>query len=68
MATPPTQSTARDSAASVAATAEQKLAAAFSLRATAWELAAAGVRFRHPDLAEDAVQARVRDAFMRAVD
>ena len=48
-------------------TPEQKLAVAHRLRETAWELAAAGVRMREPELAEDAVQERVRRLFLRAV-
>ena len=47
--------------------AEQKLAVAHQLRQTAWELTAAGVRMRHPEWAEDAVQARVRAVFLRTV-
>jgi hypothetical protein len=46
--------------------AAQKLAVAQQLRATAWMLAAAGLRARHPDLAEDVIQTRVRDMFRRA--
>ena len=46
---------------------EQKLAVARQLRQTAWELAAAGVRMRHPDLPEADVQARVRHLFLRTV-
>ncbi len=41
-------------------TPEEKLAVAHQLRETAWELTAAGIRLRHPELSEDAVQARVR--------
>ena len=48
-------------------TPEQKLAVAHQLRETAWELAAAGVRLRHPELAEEEVQERVRRLFARAV-
>ncbi|MEJ7810735.1 MAG: hypothetical protein WKG32_10040 [Gemmatimonadaceae bacterium] len=47
--------------------AEQKLAVAQQLRQTAWELSAAGVRLRHPEWPEDAVQARVRAIFVRTV-
>ena len=42
-----------------------RLAVAQQLRETAWELAAAGVRMREPELSEDAVQERVRTVFMR---
>jgi len=49
-------------------TPEQKLAVSRQLRETAWQLAAAGVRLRHPDLPEDAVQARVREAFLHVVE
>lgn len=42
-----------------------RLAVAQQLRDTAWELAAAGVRMREPELSEDAVQKRVRTVFMR---
>lgn len=43
----------------------EKLAVAHQLRETAWELAAAGVRLRHPELTEDEVQALVREIFLR---
>ena len=48
-------------------TPEQKLRTAWSLRASAWELLAAGVRARHPALEESEVQERVRQVFLRAV-
>ena len=48
-------------------TPEQKLAVALQLRDTAWQLAAAGVRLRHPELPENEVQARVREIFLRVV-
>jgi hypothetical protein len=48
-------------------TPEQKLRTAWSLRASAWELVAAGVRARHPELEETEVQERVRRVFLRAV-
>jgi len=47
-------------------TAEQKLAVARQLRATAWELKAAGVRAQHPEWSEGEVQARVREIFLYA--
>ncbi len=43
-----------------------RIAVAQQLRDTAWELAAAGVRMREPDLSEDAVHQRVRTLFTRA--
>ncbi len=46
-----------------AMTPEQKLATAFRLRDTAWELVAAGVRLREPALGENEVQMRVRSLF-----
>lgn len=45
---------------------DQKYAVARQLRMTAWELAAAGLRLRHPELPEEAIQARVRALFLRA--
>ena len=48
-------------------TPEAKMAVAKGLRETAWELTAAGVRLREPDLNEDEVQQRVRDIFLRVV-
>jgi len=50
-----------------ALTPAQKLAVAHQLRLTAWELAAAGERLRHPGLSEAEVQERVRRTFLRAV-
>lgn len=47
-------------------TAEQKLNVASSLRNTAWELSAAGIRHAHPELPEEEVQQRVRQIFLRA--
>jgi hypothetical protein len=44
----------------------EKLAVAWRLRETAWQLAAAGIRMRQPGLSEDDVQARVREMFLRA--
>jgi hypothetical protein len=46
---------------------EQKLAVAQSLRETAWELVAAGVRLRQPELPEPEVQDRVREIFRRVI-
>jgi len=46
---------------------EAKLAIAQQLRRTAWELAAAGVRARHPEVPPEAIQERVRAIFLRAV-
>ena len=43
-----------------------RLAVAQRLRDTAWELAAAGVRMREPDLPADVVEERVRTVFTRA--
>jgi len=43
-----------------------RLAVAQRLRDTAWELAAAGIRMREPDLPADAVEERVRTVFTRA--
>lgn len=48
-------------------TPDARIAVASQLRETAWELAAAGVRLREPDLDEEAVQQRVRDIFLRVV-
>ena len=48
-------------------TPDAKLAVANRLRETAWELTAAGVRLREPDLDEEAVQQCVRDIFLRVV-
>jgi hypothetical protein len=47
-------------------TAEQKLAVAQQLRATAWELKAAGIRAQHPEWPEGEVQAKVREIFLYA--
>jgi len=44
-----------------------KLAIAQQLRQTAWELTAAGVRARHPQLSAEAIRERVRAIFLRAV-
>jgi hypothetical protein len=44
----------------------QKLAVVHELRRTTWELKAAWIRAREPLLSEDAVQARVREVFLRA--
>lgn len=49
-----------------AMTPEQKLATAFGLRETAWELVAAGVRMREPNLSSADVLERVRAIFARA--
>lgn len=49
-------------------TPEAKLAVAHQLREAAWELTAAGIRMRHPELSEEAVQARVREIFLRVTD
>jgi hypothetical protein len=46
-----------------AMTPEQKLATAFKLRETAWELVAAGVRMREPALGDADVQEKVRAMF-----
>ena len=48
-------------------TPDAKMAVANGLRETAWELTAAGVRFREPGLDEEEVQQRVRDIFLRVV-
>ena len=47
-------------------TPEAKLAVLDQLRRTAWDLTAAGVRLREPDLDEEAIQQRVRAIFLRA--
>lgn len=44
----------------------RKLEIAFGLRDLAWRLKAAGLRAQHPDLSEDEIQDRVRDAFRHA--
>jgi hypothetical protein len=44
----------------------EKLQVAFQLRETAWQLVVAGVRLRDPQLDEAAIQARVREIFLRA--
>ena len=44
----------------------QKIAVAQELRATAWKLAASGVRMRDPGLSDDEVEQRVRRIFLRA--
>lgn len=46
--------------------AERNLTVAMELRATAWELAAAGLRTFRPELSEAEVQAEVRTLFLRA--
>jgi len=46
--------------------AERHLATAASLRVTAWELAAAGLRTFRPELSEAEVQDEVRTLFRRA--
>ena len=46
--------------------AERNLRVAMSLRASAWELMAAGLRAFRPDMPEDAVQDEVRTHFRRA--
>ena len=43
-----------------------KLRVAFQLRETAWQLTAAGVRLRQPQLDDAAVEERVREIFLRA--
>jgi len=43
-----------------------RLAVAQRLRDTAWQLTAAGIRMREPELSEDAVTERVRTVFARA--
>jgi hypothetical protein len=45
--------------------AERNLAVAMSLRATAWQLAEAGLRTFRPELSEAEVQAEVRALFRR---
>lgn len=50
-----------------ALSAEQRLLIAESLRAFAWELHAAMVARRHPELSPRDVQVRVREAFRRDV-
>ena len=50
-----------------AMSAEEKLRTAFNLRATAWELKAAYIRSRNPELSDAAVQDRVRAAFARDI-
>jgi hypothetical protein len=45
--------------------AERNLAVAMSLRATAWQLAEAGLRTFRPELSETEVQAEVRALFRR---
>jgi hypothetical protein len=49
-----------------AMTPSEKLATAYALRQTAWELAAAGVRLRNPGLGEEEVEIQVREIFLRA--
>ena len=44
----------------------RKLEIAFGLRDLAWRLKAAGLRDQHPDLGEEEIQDRVRDAFRHA--
>ncbi len=44
----------------------EKLSIAYGLRETAWELAGAGVRMRHPELSQAEVEDRVREIFLRA--
>ncbi len=46
--------------------ATQNLEVAYSLRATAWSLAEAGLRTFRPELSEEQVQAEVRALFRRA--
>jgi hypothetical protein len=46
--------------------AERNLSVAMSLRATAWQLAEAGLRTFRPELSEDEVQAEVRALFRRS--
>lgn len=48
-------------------TPDAKLAVSNGLRETAWDLTAAGVRLREPELDEEAVQQRVRDIFLRVI-
>ncbi|MCA0375516.1 MAG: hypothetical protein LCH84_07595 [Gemmatimonadetes bacterium] len=70
----PDHSTAHDAASSTAglpvdpvlsAAAARNLSVAMQLRATAWELSAAGVRTFRPELTEAEVQAEVRALFRR---
>ena len=49
-----------------AMSAEEKVRASQALRAAAWDLKAAWIRSRHPDLAEVEVQAAVRQWFRDA--
>ena len=51
--------------AALSRAAEQNLAVAMSLRATAWQLAEAGLRTFRPELSEDDVQVEVRALFRR---
>jgi hypothetical protein len=44
----------------------EKLRVSFQLRETAWQLTAAGVRLRQPELDDTAVEDRVREIFLRA--
>ncbi|MGH7461287.1 MAG: hypothetical protein ACREMA_09700 [Longimicrobiales bacterium] len=46
----------------------EKLRVAFQLRETAWQLTAAGVRLRQPELDDAAVEDRVREIFLRAAN
>lgn len=46
--------------------AERKLRIAGQLRDAAWELTAVGLRRRHPELAEEAIQERVLRVFTDA--
>ncbi len=45
---------------------EQKLAIAAQLRCTAWDLAAAGMRARHPALPAHEIETLVRALFLHA--
>lgn len=47
-------------------TPSQRLTVAQGLRATAWQLKAAGLRARHPDWSGDEVERRVREIFLYA--
>lgn len=47
-------------------TPEQKFEILAKLRATAWELKAAGIRAGHPDWTETQVQEKVREIFLYA--
>lgn len=47
-------------------TAEQKIRASEALRAAAWDLKAAWIRSRHPELSESEVQDVVRRCFRDA--